>query len=91
MKDINLSLQRFFRAFREFIRRYHVILFFLGLSILTITAGLITLSIISDKTQTGQVTSTINSNFDTDTMKRVQELNPSAISTPSGRTNPFVE
>lgn len=61
------------------------------LSSLTIVAGITVLSIISDHSQSEHVTSTINSDFDKDTMKNVQNLNPSIVSTPNGRTNPFVE
>lgn len=91
MKNMNLDLTTILRPVQGFIRRYHSILFFVVLSGLIISAALVVLSIISDKSYNNSSASSVNNNFDTSTMQRVEELSPNSISKPSGRTNPFVE
>jgi len=91
MSNIIFQIRATLTPLRDFLHRYHTIIFFSILSVLTIAAGINVLAIISDKTQAGKTTSTISSEFDKETIDRVIKLNPSDTAEPQGRTNPFVE
>lgn len=97
MKNVSLSLGPIKKAFTHFLRRFHVVLFVtvifgcLALAILLLYTIILTSSEAKDYTP-----NTINTSFDEDTLKRVEELKTrdetgSEPTFPSGRINPFVE
>lgn len=91
----DLDLASLVQPIRNFIRRWHSIIFFVALSALIIAACYTILTIITGQPAVdpnNPDASAVNSSFDTETMKRVEELEPNEISSPpSGRTNPFIE
>ncbi|MNH58559.1 hypothetical protein D3C85_1048110 [compost metagenome] len=91
----NISLNGLPKQLSNFFHRYHVVTFSLVVLGGMAVAILLLNNILTTSAQPGETTG-ISTNFDTDTIKRVNELKttgdaPQSISFPTGRINPFVE
>ncbi|MBP9667375.1 hypothetical protein KBD87_01020 [Candidatus Saccharibacteria bacterium] len=73
-------------------KRFHAIIFFTLLGTLLIT-GVFIIASITKLPENQESSSTINPNFDTKTIQRVEEMNPDVLPQPAqgSRTNPFRE
>ncbi|MES2876520.1 MAG: hypothetical protein V4678_03565 [Patescibacteria group bacterium] len=79
------------RSFGDFIRRFHIILFFLVVSGGLFVAILMLLSIIALSSSTATSSDqTINGSFDDATIQRLEQ-DVGKETTPNGRSSPFVE
>lgn len=97
MKNISLSLTSVQKGVISFLHRFHVVLFVtIILGCLALAILLLYTTILSSSDSKDYAPNTINTSFDEDTLKRVEELRTrdetsSEPTFPSGRINPFIE
>lgn len=87
----DISLAKIVHALGTFVKRYHTILFFLGVSGGLFTAIVMLLAIISLSSSTATSSdNAINGTFDEATIQRIEQ-DSSQPATPGSRKSPFVE
>lgn len=89
MMDVS-ELKTYWKKAIAFLKRFSSILFFVTLGGLVIAGALVILSVILAPVD-NTARPTVNPTFDNETIQRIEALDPTNISKPSGRTNPFNE
>lgn len=89
---MNMNIKSLLRGFIAFFRRFQTILFFLSVSTGLAVSMLLLLSIIELSNQTGDESDElISDSFDSETIKRINELNQNRLTQQGERASPFEE
>jgi hypothetical protein len=91
MKSKTINLSGIFSLIAGFLRRFHMLLFFLLVSgglFMAITALISIVTVSSNSAVTSD--NTVNGTFDEDTIKRIEQ-NTTTTPQPGNRPSPFVE
>ncbi len=88
--NVNLDIPTIIRSLQQFIKRFHSIIFFTILGGLLITGSIFVLFVINNG-PLPEVPPEFSDSFDQETIDKVEQLDPSELYKPTGRSNPFIE
>lgn len=92
----SIDLTTLGKAVANFFRRFHAIIYFLGIGIGIVVCMISIIEIIDLSSKSDATSETVNASFDEKTIERVQQLESRDKNTPVSlptdqRTNPFVD